>query len=144
MKTGLSRSNILVFDPLGQAVPEGYRSWRSLLNHGEEDWIRFDDEKLAKSTTITRLFSSGTTGLPKAVDHSHTNMIAQHTLVFEKYAKPFEVGLPTITQRDTPLILMPGTIHARIAHVPRFHCTNASFLHFPGWQKYIHYATLRP
>lgn len=90
--TGIPRSNILVFDVHGQKVPRGYHSWTTLLSHGEEDWIRFDDEKRAKNTTVTRLFSSGTTGLPKAVDHSHTNLIAQHILVFEKYAKPFEVS----------------------------------------------------
>lgn len=90
--TNIPPSHILIFDVHGQQVPEGYESWKALFNHGEEDWIRFDDEKIAKSTTITRLFSSGTTGLPKAVDHTHANLIAQHTLVFEKYAKPFEVS----------------------------------------------------
>lgn len=91
-KMDIAQSQILIFDVHNQPMPKGYQSWRTLLEHGEEDWIRFDNEKLAKSTTITRLFSSGTTGLPKAVDHSHTNLIAQHTLVFEKYAKPFEVS----------------------------------------------------
>lgn len=143
--TNRSKSNILIFDVHGQQVPEGYKSWKTLFDHGEEDWIRFDDEQLAKNTTITRLFSSGTTGLPKAVDHTHFNHIAQHMLVWEKYAKPFEVR-PARSSHLTcfpRLMIMKGTIHARFANVPRFNCADASLFHIPGWQIYIHHATLR-
>jgi acyl-CoA synthetase (AMP-forming)/AMP-acid ligase II len=66
-------SNIWIFDILGQAVPRGFRSWNELLQYGEEDWERFDDLETAKNTTATRLFSSGTTGLPKAAELTHYN-----------------------------------------------------------------------
>lgn len=64
------------------------------MQQGEKDWVRFDDEKTAKSTTAARLFSSGTTGLPKAAILSHFNFIAQHTLVHERNAekKNYEVS----------------------------------------------------
>ena len=75
-------SNILILDVLGQAVPERFCSWETLLDHGEEDWVRFNNLKTAKTTEAARLFSSGTTGLPKAAIISHHNLIAQHTLVF--------------------------------------------------------------
>ncbi|KAH7416961.1 4-coumarate-CoA ligase-like protein [Cadophora sp. MPI-SDFR-AT-0126] len=80
---GIPESKVWVFDVLGDPVRQGFRSWKELLDHGEKDWVRFDDEKTAKETTAARLFSSGTTGLPKAAVLSHYNFIAQHTLVHE-------------------------------------------------------------
>ena len=88
---GISPSNVRIFDTLNEAIPSGFESWKSLLNHGERDWARFDDEKTAKRTPAARLFSSGTTGLPKAASLSHSNLIAQHTLVYEAHPIPYEV-----------------------------------------------------
>jgi acyl-CoA synthetase (AMP-forming)/AMP-acid ligase II len=89
----IPKSNVWIFDVLKQPIPAGYRSWESLMQHGEEDWVRFDDEKTAKSTCATRLFSSGTTGLPKAAILTHHNLIAQHTLVHEASVKSYPVRL---------------------------------------------------
>lgn len=85
----LERSNILVFDSYGQPIPAGHTAWSHLFQHGEQDWIRFNDKTTAEDTLAALLFSSGTTGLPKAVMLSHKNFIAQHTLVNEHKPKPF-------------------------------------------------------
>jgi len=86
----LEKSNILIFNTYGQDVPPGYATWDDLFQHGEEDWVRFNDAKLAENTLAALLFSSGTTGLPKAVMLSHKNFISQHTLVFEYRPRPFK------------------------------------------------------
>ncbi|KAK6587215.1 hypothetical protein PZA11_000505 [Diplocarpon coronariae] len=80
---GVPVSQVWIFDVQATPLPRGHKSWRDLLSHGEEDWVRFDDEKTAKETTAARLFSSGTTGPPKAAVWSHHNCVAQYTLVHE-------------------------------------------------------------
>ncbi|KAJ8069907.1 hypothetical protein OCU04_000316 [Sclerotinia nivalis] len=87
----IQTSNIWIFDVLGQAIPNGFKSFQELMNHGEEDWVRFDDEKISRETTAARLFSSGTTGPPKAAVLSHYNLIAQHTLVYEQAQRPYSI-----------------------------------------------------
>jgi long-subunit acyl-CoA synthetase (AMP-forming) len=95
----IPQSNVWIFDTQKQAIPKGFRSWETLKQHGEEDWVRFDDEKTAKSTCATRLYSSGTTGLPKAATLTHHNLIAQHTLVHEAATpKPWPVSSPSSPQ----------------------------------------------
>jgi acyl-coenzyme A synthetase/AMP-(fatty) acid ligase len=88
---GIPESRVWIFDVLGGPLPTGFKSWKELLNHGEKDWVRFNDEKSSKNTTAARLFSSGTTGLPKAASLSHYNFVAQHTLVHEADPRPWKV-----------------------------------------------------
>lgn len=83
---GLPRSHIFIFDTKAtQAVPEGFNSWKELMCHGEADWVRFNDLERSKNTTAARLFSSGTTGPPKAISISHRNFIAQHVSTMDEW-----------------------------------------------------------
>ena len=90
---GIPRSHLFVFDVVGkvESMPEGVRSWSWLQQQGEQDWERFDDEKLSESTPAARLFSSGTTGVPKALDMTHKNFVAQHTVVMEYKPRPYAI-----------------------------------------------------
>jgi len=88
---GIPREKILAFDNHDEKLPHGVKSWRTLLEHGQRDWERFDDERTSKSTIAALLFSSGTTGLPKAGVLTHYNFVAEHTLVHEHKPKPYRV-----------------------------------------------------
>lgn len=90
----IPQQNLWIFHPLSeQKFPEGSKSWQELLSHGEKDWVRFNDLKTCSTTTAARMFSSGTTGLPKAACVTHHNFIAQHELVHEgSNKKPYDVS----------------------------------------------------
>lgn len=81
---GISQDCVFIFNVRGQAVPEGYRSWEWLLQHGEEDWVRITDIEALKTTDVSRLTTSGTTGLPKTACQSHYNATSYHTMTATK------------------------------------------------------------
>ncbi|RAH58125.1 adenylate-forming enzyme AfeA [Aspergillus piperis CBS 112811] len=60
-----------------------------LLACGEEDWIKFDDEALAKTTPAAMYCTSGTSGLPKAAIISHQAVVSQH--LNKHYEVPYAV-----------------------------------------------------
>jgi acyl-CoA synthetase (AMP-forming)/AMP-acid ligase II len=97
-ETNIPQQNIWIFDVFGQALPPGMRSWKELLRYGEHDWVQFDHLKTAKLTTAARLYSSGTTGLPKATIITHYNLVAQQELVCEVHPKPYNVSCEEIFQ----------------------------------------------
>lgn len=105
---GIPQEKIFILDFLGQPIPQGFKPWSALLSHGERDWIRLNAEE-AKDITATRLFSSGTTGLPKAAMLTHYNLIAQHMLVHEYVPKPYPVR--------------------RVIAVPMFHASSVPTAH---------------
>ncbi len=74
----IPESHIFAFDTLGQTIPRELRvrSWKVLQIRGEEmDWEVFDDRRRSEGTIVARLFSSGTTGLPKALNVSMWNLV---------------------------------------------------------------------
>lgn len=121
---------IWIFDSLNQEIPAGYSSWKTLMDYGERDWVRFDDEERSKSTTAARLFSSGTTGLPKAAALSHRNIIAQHMVVNETNRVPYEVGCmveygPNSIQADNLFFVQTK----RLIYLPMFHAATVPVCH---------------
>jgi acyl-CoA synthetase (AMP-forming)/AMP-acid ligase II len=100
-EVGIPESSVRIFDTQGQECPVGRVSWQELFRFGETDWVGFHDEETQGKTTAARLFSSGTTGLPKVVTITHRNLVAQQELVFEVTARDYEVrpcAPPSLTQ----------------------------------------------
>ncbi|KAJ0269586.1 hypothetical protein COL922a_014748, partial [Colletotrichum nupharicola] len=93
-----------------QTTPPGRVPWTELFNHGEADWISFADLERAKRTPAARLFSSGTTGLPKAVMNTHHNLVAQQEVVFEVNPRGYEAS--------------------RVIAIPLFHAAAPPSTHF--------------
>jgi 4-coumarate--CoA ligase len=101
---GISPSNIIIFNTHSQEVPDGFRSWEVLLQAGKSDWIRFDDEKSAKSATAALLCTSSTSGLPKVAAMSHHALVAANIQTYDSKHKPYKVSsLPRPAERPIPM-----------------------------------------
>jgi 4-coumarate--CoA ligase len=71
---------------------------------------RFTNPTTSKTTNAMLSFSSGTTGLPKAVQLTHHNLIAEHTLLFEDHPIGYDVRrllvLPFFHVASTPTTML--------------------------------------
>lgn len=67
----------------------GILNFASLLDHGESDWIRFDEKTAAETTPAAMFTTSGTGGLPKAAILSHHAMVTHHLSI--QYPVPYDV-----------------------------------------------------
>ena len=86
---------------------EGYRNFAHLLSYGENDWVAFNDETIAKSTPAAMYSTSGTGGLPKAAIMSHHTVISHHLSI----------------QHDVPYNV------TRLMSLPMFHLFGALWAH---------------
>ncbi|GME23803.1 AMP-binding domain protein [Neofusicoccum parvum] len=119
---------ILIFDhhihpstPNHSPHQSGYASWRTLLRPGvSRPWQRIDSLAVASTTTAMLLFSSGTSGLPKPVSLTHTNLTAQHDLAIA-YTSP--AGDPHTTSQP------PWRPIRRLSFLPAFHAATVPNVH---------------
>ena len=89
--SGVSLSNIFLFDNPKQDSPFECKPLQELLRHGEADWVTFTDEDEAKDTTAALLSTSGTTGLPKAAMISHYSCVVENLILEDSSRKPYHV-----------------------------------------------------
>ena len=89
-KLKIPDSKVLIFTET-RDVPEGFRSWKELFQHGENDWVQFDDEKMAKETPACLVTTSGTTGMPKMAVLSHHAWVALNCVIDDPNPKPYQI-----------------------------------------------------
>jgi 4-coumarate--CoA ligase len=86
---GLPAARVFLFSDEPNAPYEGCKDWRDFLpSAAEADKYEFPElsEEESTTTTATVNFSSGTTGLPKGVEVSHHNLIANlDQTIFMRY-----------------------------------------------------------
>ncbi|MCJ1277724.1 hypothetical protein MMC21_005538 [Puttea exsequens] len=106
----IPNDKVFVFDAYDKAPYDNfpYRSWETLLQHGETNWVVFKDPKQEiRSTIATLAFTSGTTGLPKAAMISHHYSVNQ-IYAIKSHSKPYEVNrlicLPAFHNFALPMI----------------------------------------
>lgn len=92
---GLPAGRVFLFSDETNAPVEGCNDWRDILpSPAEGDAYQFPvmSEKESTTTTATVNFSSGTTGLPKGVEVSHHNLIANivQTIFMRYLNKPWD------------------------------------------------------
>ena len=92
-KIDVGKRLFILDTPSTASVPAGHRSYRSLLSHGESDWIRFNDETSSRETVAQLYYTSGTTGLPKCAQTTHRNLVSEHQLFFEASPRSYPIKL---------------------------------------------------
>ncbi|RAL06444.1 adenylate-forming enzyme AfeA [Aspergillus ibericus CBS 121593] len=83
-------ASFLGSSPSIPARSAGHTTVAHLLAHGEEDWIKLDEESLARTTPAAMYCTSGTSGLPKAAVITHHAIISQHLNIH--YEVPYKVN----------------------------------------------------
>lgn len=94
-KAGLPNGRVFLFSDVPNPSVEGCKDWRDFLpSSAEADAYSFPQlsEKESTTTIATVNYSSGTTGLPKGVEVSHHNLIANldQTIYMRYLKKPWK------------------------------------------------------
>ncbi|KAF2624154.1 4-coumarate-CoA ligase-like protein [Macroventuria anomochaeta] len=95
-----------------KVVQEDGRLQPNLIDEGERlEWERVTDPRVLENSLVVLIYSSGTTGLPKGVKLSHTNLVAEAVIPGDM----FKSWLSTRNTRSPPFE------YRTIAHLPVAH-----------------------
>ena len=100
-ESGIHQENIFLLDTRTNVTRKGFDSWKTLFRHGKGDWKHFNDEKVARSTIAALLYTSGSSGTPKAAAVSHYALIARTLSMLDNTSKRYEVSIHVHEQLKT-------------------------------------------
>ncbi|KAF5988644.1 hypothetical protein FBULB1_1377 [Fusarium bulbicola] len=105
---GLPPNSLVLIDSKDSSSVYGVSSFQSLLGHGTYSWERISDPKVLADKPAVLNFSSGTTGLPKACEITHRNMVAnaEQNLHLDRVARKRKND-PTFAANDVHLAFLP-------------------------------------
>ena len=105
LESGIHQENIFLLNTQTNVTRKGFDSWKSLLRYGTSDWKHFDDEKIARSTIAALLYTSGSSGTPKAAAVSHYALIARTLSMLDDTSKRYEVSIHLLRElRNSKLL----------------------------------------
>ena len=114
-KLRIADSRVLVFAE-ARDTPDGFRSWHELFKYGEDDWVRFDNEKAARETPACLVSTSGTTGLPKMAVLSHHAWVALNCVIDDPNPKPYQIKRWVRVHNLLPLCPLLSAVHSGLVH----------------------------
>jgi hypothetical protein len=57
-KHDIPKEKMFIFDTIGQPIPEGFKGWKTLLEHGEVDWCAPSFHSNTPYAPLARLWQS--------------------------------------------------------------------------------------
>ncbi|KAK2668931.1 AMP-binding enzyme, C-terminal domain [Fusarium oxysporum f. sp. vasinfectum] len=105
---GLPPSSLVLIDSKESSAVGGVSSFQSLLGYGTYSWERISDPKVLADKPAVLNFSSGTTGLPKACEITHRNLVAnaEQNLHLDRMARKRKND-PTFAANDVHCAFLP-------------------------------------
>ncbi|CVL07554.1 related to 4-coumarate--CoA ligase [Fusarium mangiferae] len=105
---GLPPGSLVLIDSKHGSSVDGASSFQSLLGHGTYSWKRISDPKVLADKPAVLNFSSGTTGLPKACEITHRNLVAnaEQNLHLDRVARKRKND-PTFAANDVHCAFLP-------------------------------------
>ena len=143
---GISASNIFIFSKRPPNSLKSTKYWTDLLQFGEADWIRWDDERRSKNTVAALFPTSGTSGNPKFAMITHYNLVACGTLVHDTNVKTYRVSYPLkspfwlrISRAKFNIDQLPSTV----SYVPCSGYFLLAYIAYSTRMSYIYHSSLR-
>ncbi|KAM0077344.1 hypothetical protein ACKRZS_010648 [Fusarium odoratissimum] len=105
---GLPPNSLVLIDSKDSSAVGGVSSFQSLLGYGTYSWERISDPKVLADKPAVLNFSSGTTGLPKACEITHRNLVAnaEQNLHLDRVARKRKND-PTFAANDVHCAFLP-------------------------------------